>query len=263
MTMKILGLDLETAPGTFWAWRTGQQFVSLDMMVQPPHMLCFGARFQDQKRVGFFSEWDHGHEEMVRQAHRLLDEADVVLHFNGKRFDVPWLNAEMAQLGLTPPSPFKQIDLYQQSKQFYLASHKLQHVSTHLAKVEGKVQTGGFGLWRAVMAGDEKAQRLMRRYQLRDVDVLFEVYDVLRPWLKLPNANLYNPPGTPSGCPTPGCGRTDAFQWRGYERLRTGTYKRRWCNPELGGCGRWSRDTRRVDDNSATSSSSIVEVSQS
>lgn len=261
MTIRIAALDLETAPATFWAWRTGQQFLGLDQMIEPPRMLCFGVRFNDRKRTEFYSEWDHGHEEMVRQAHRVLDEADAVLHFNGKRFDVPWLYSEIARLGLTPPSPFKQIDLYQQTKQFYLASHKLQHVATHLAKVGGKVETGGFGLWKRVLAGDEKAQRLMRRYQIRDVDVLWEAFDALQPWLKLPNANLYVDPGVDVPvCPNPLCARSDTFQYRGYERLRTGTYRRRWCNPALGGCGKWSRDTRRVADGSVPSSSAVVEV---
>src|SRR5665647_2816061 len=177
--MRIVSIDIETAPAHARVWRTGQQFVSLDQIVQPPQMLCYAARFRDRKRTEFYSEWGDGREEMVRQVHRILDEADAVLHYNGKRFDVPWLRTEMQLLGLTPPSPFAQIDLYQQTKQFYLVSHKLQHVSTHLAKVEGKVATGGFGLWTAVENGDPAAQRLMRRYNIRDVDVLWEVYDAL------------------------------------------------------------------------------------
>ena len=252
--MRIVSIDIETAPAHARVWRTGQQFVSLDQIVQPPQMLCYAARFRDRKRTEFYSEWGDGREEMVRQVHRILDEADAVLHYNGKRFDVPWLRTEMQLLGLTPPSPFAQIDLYQQTKQFYLVSHKLQHVSTHLAKVEGKISTGGFGLWTAVEAGDPAAQRLMRRYNIRDVDVLWEVYDALEPWLKLPNANLYVK--TADGRPVcVGCGKLEALQRRGVERLRTGSYRRLWCNPQVGGCGKWSREVHRLDG------ASVVEVS--
>lgn len=248
--MRIAAFDIETLPGSALVWRTGQQFVALDQIERPSRMTCFAARFNDQRRTEFYSEWEHGHEEMVRQAHRIVDEADAVLHFNGKTFDVPWFRTEWAQAGLTPPSPFKQIDLYQQTKQFALMSHKLQAVSTHLAKIEGKLETGGLALWRGVLAGDPKAQARMRRYNIRDVDLLWELHDELLPWLKLPNANLYGN-GT-RVCPR--CAKDGALQFRGYERLAAGVYRRVWCDPGKGGCGGWSRGTQRV------SGTELVEV---
>lgn len=240
--MRIAAIDIETAPATAYVWRTGQQFVGLEQITEPSRMICFAARFNDRKRTEFYSEWDDGHQGMVEQARRILDEADVILHFNGKRFDDPWLRAEIKMAGLLPPSPYKQIDLYQQTKQFRLDSHKLQHVLTHLLKLEGKVQHSGFNLWRKVLDGDEKARRLFKRYNIRDVDALWEAFEELKPWLKLPNANLYAP-GTDRVCPK--CGK-EALQSRGYYHLATGTYPRWWCDPAKGGCGGWSRGTHRV-----------------
>ena len=33
-------------------------------------------------------------EQMVSRVHGLLDDADVVCHYNGKKFDIPTLNRE-------------------------------------------------------------------------------------------------------------------------------------------------------------------------
>ncbi|NIV35232.1 MAG: hypothetical protein GWN58_38990, partial [Anaerolineae bacterium] len=55
-------------------------------------------------------EWDM--EGMLEGAWELLDEADAVVHYNGKKFDIPTLNREFVKYGFTPPSPYKQIDLY-------------------------------------------------------------------------------------------------------------------------------------------------------
>lgn len=241
---------METAPAIFWAWGTGKQYLNLTQMLQPSRMLCFAARRLDKRKTEFYSEWEHGQNGMAEQVHRILDEADAVLHYNGASFDVPWLRTVMKTAGLNPPSPFRQIDLYQQTKQFRLDSHKLQHVSTHLSKLDGKVETGGFGLWQRVIDGDEKARRLFKKYNVQDVDLLLEMFEDLKPWLKLPNANLYGD-GT-RVCPK--CG-VDAIQHRGFYRLTTGNYKRYWCNPQRNGCGGWSRDTRREPD-----SATVVQV---
>lgn len=135
----------------------------------------------------FFSEWDDGKERMVKAAHRLLNTADVVMHFNGIHFDVPYLNKEFLLLGLTPPSPYRQIDLYREiRKKFRFPSNKLDYVSRVLG-LEGKIHHSGHDLWVRVMAGDEVAREEMRAYNERDVRLLEEMYAILLPWIGHPN----------------------------------------------------------------------------
>lgn len=239
--MRIAATDIETAPATAHVWRTGQQFVGLEQLITPPRMLCFAVRFNDEKRTRFYSEWEHGRERMVAEAWRMLDEADAVMHYNGVRFDTPWLFTELKRGGYNPPSPFKQIDLYEATKKFQLASHKLQHVSTHLLNLEGKLQHGGFSLWPKAISGDVKAQRLMRRYNIQDVDLLWEAYDELGPWLKLPiHADLLNPGNPLDDDPTCVCGSAN-LQRRGFAYTKQSKYQRFQCQD----CGRWTRSTRR------------------
>src|SRR5207342_792463 len=74
-----------------------------------------------------------------------------------------------------------------------------------------KVTHTGFQLWADVLSDDDerraKAWRLMRRYQLGDIDVTDAVLTKMKPWIRiLPNPALYAEDGTPEACgwATPG-----------------------------------------------------------
>ena len=63
---------------------------------------------------------------IVKDLWILLDEADVVIAHNGKKFDVPKCNARFIVAGLAPPSFYKQIDTLDiAKKQFGFSSNKL------------------------------------------------------------------------------------------------------------------------------------------
>jgi uncharacterized protein YprB with RNaseH-like and TPR domain len=120
---------------------------------------------------------------MVSTAHALLDLADVVMTWNGRKFDIPHLNREFLGLGFSPPSPYQQIDLYQVvKKNFLFPSNKLQYVSQALG-LDGKVAHEGHGLWVACMEGDPEAWALMERYNKQDVWMLEEIYGRVQPWI--------------------------------------------------------------------------------
>lgn len=242
--MRIGALDIETAPATALVWRTGNQYVSLGQIETPPRMISFAWRWEDMPAGStiYASEWDDGHETMVRLIADLLDQADAVLHFNGKSFDMPWINTEIKKAGLPQPSPYVQIDLYRQTrKKFWLVSHKLQAVTTQLLDLEGKVPNEGLSLWRKVLAGDEAARRRFRRYNIRDVDLLVKAFRELRPWLDLPfHAGVVGEDGDPKSCGW--CGGTK-LERRGWAYTKQSKYARYHClNPK---CGKWLRGTRR------------------
>lgn len=234
--VKILALDIETSPALSWHYGMRNVFIGLDQVVQTPRMLSFASRWHGTKRTGFWSEHHDGREAMVAAAHAQLDEATHVLHYNGTTFDVPHLNREFEAAGLRPPSPFKQIDLLRQVRRnFRFLSNKLQHVSTELG-LAGKVQHSGFAMWRAALAGDEKAWALVRRYNKQDVDLLIEMFDRLRPWLSGIEWALHE--GVLDGCPN--CGSTH-LQSRGMAHTRVSSFRRFQCQ----NCGKWGRSSVR------------------
>lgn len=236
--MRILAIDIETSPSLAHIWSLWDQTVGLSQLQSTTEVICFAAKWLDEKRsMVFRSVHTHGHEEMIRAAHALLDEADVVMTYNGKKFDVPHLNREFVQLGLQPPAPYAQIDLYTVAKgKFRFISNKLEHVSTELG-LKGKVKHEGFELWKKCLAGDDAAWKRMERYNRQDVVLLEDLYHVLQPWIQgHPNRALY---GDLTGCPS--CG-SDKLQRRGFSYTATSKFQRWQCTA----CGGWYRSGRRI-----------------
>jgi uncharacterized protein YprB with RNaseH-like and TPR domain len=121
---------------------------------------------------------------MLLRAHELLDEADAVLHYNGRRFDIPHLQREFMEAGMKPPAPFKQIDLLAtMKKEAKFISNKLAFVSKRLG-LRGKLQHEGFPLWIKCMEDDERAWKRMQKYNIRDVTELEKLYLLARPWIR-------------------------------------------------------------------------------
>ena len=76
---KVLTLDIETSPHLAWSFSLWNTTISPDMIVEPSRVLCFAAKWLTGSKVMLFSEWEHGHDEMIRQAHRLIDECDILV----------------------------------------------------------------------------------------------------------------------------------------------------------------------------------------
>lgn len=244
VTAKILFVDIETSPNKVWTFGLKNQFIGVDQIIEPTRMLCFAARWYGHGDHAFvYSEWDHGHKRMVQAAHKLLTEADIVVHYNGEKFDERRMNQEFASAGMTPPAPFQSIDLWKTINQrFDLPSQKLTYALRHFG-LEDKLQTGGFSLWARVMEGDPAAQTKMANYNAQDVDIMIPLYEKLRPWMKAhPNLNLYEPDVSLAGHTCPRCGSLN-LQRRGFRRTAISKYQRYQCND----CGGWSTSGGRVD----------------
>jgi hypothetical protein len=232
-------LDIETRPALVYTWQLYEPHINIEMVKDPGGVFCFAAKFLESGKMEFLSDHHDGHEAMIKRAWELLDETDAVLHFNGASFDEKHLNREFMEHHLPPPSPYKTIDLYKTvKKRAKFLSNKLAWVGPRLG-LEGKVKHEGFGLWLKCMDGNETAWRNMKRYNVRDVTELEELYLELRPWIPAhPNHAVYNG----ADC-CPYCGST-SFQFRGTFKTQVSTFRKRWCKI----CGGWSRVTKQDPD---------------
>lgn len=248
-------LDIETTPHTVHTWGLFNQTVGLSQLVEPTRLLCAAAKWVGERKVHFAvgEEWygkvlDESHTGLLG-LWQLLDEADAVITYNGDRFDIPHLNREFVLAGMGMPAPFASIDLLKtMRRQFRFASNKLDHVAQQLG-AGGKVKHPGFQLWLDCMAGDEKAWRTMRRYNVGDVRITEKSYLIVRGWIKShPTVQLFDTTSQPtdsaatatSNCPT--CGSTKV-QSRGTARTVVSTFQRFQCTK----CGRWFRGSKRID----------------
>jgi len=233
--VRTLLADIETSPNLVHSFDLRNAFISIDQIVEPSRMICFAAKWLGEPKVTFRSEFHHDRKVMHQTIHELLDEADVLMHFNGKRFDEPKIRGELYLAGFNPPAPFQRIDLWETVRGFGLPSSKLDYI-LKASELPSKVQTGGFRLWRDCLAGDPKAWALMKRYNIQDVRAMEPLYERLRPWI------AKHPSHAQDGawaCPSCGSG---SLQRRGYATTTQGSrYRRYQCQD----CGAWSQDTRR------------------
>jgi predicted PolB exonuclease-like 3'-5' exonuclease len=248
--VNVLEIDIETAPHVAYIWSLFDVNVPIDRLVSTGYTLCFSARWQHEKQLRFHSVWDDGEDAMIKAAWNLLNEADAVVHYNGKKFDVPTLNREFVLKDMPPPTNYQQIDLYHVVKQrFRFASNKLDFVAQALG-LGAKVQHKGMQLWRDVMAGNKQAQRKMREYNMQDVRLLGALYTKVQPWItNHPNRGLWIDNPQKPVCRN--CGSTKVVK-NGSERRFTLCYDRFKCRA----CGANLRS--RLNVNSKATSNILV-----
>lgn len=236
--MKILHLDIETAPHLAYVWGLFDVNVAINQIVKPGYTLSWAAKWHGEKEV-YYSDVTEGTQAMLERLHHLLNEADVVVHYNGTKFDIPTINKEFILFGLNPPSPYKQVDLINTVRsQFRFASNKLDFVCMMLG-VGKKVKNRGFNLWAACMAGDPVAFQELREYNEQDVILLEALYNRILPWIRNhPNRAVYAPV---DGLVCPKCGGKH-FQKRGTAVTTVAVYQRYNCQT----CGNWFRDNINI-----------------
>ena len=235
---RILITDCETSPNLADVWGIWQQNVSLSQIRSVTSVISFAAKWHGEKNVFFHSDYHDGHKQMVKAAHKLLNDADIIVTYNGDSFDIKHFNREFILAGLTPPSPVKSVDLLKTvRRQFKFTSNKLQHIATQL-DLGSKTQHTGHDLWVRCLEGDEKAWNLMRRYNKQDVVLTEKLYDRLGPWIKdHPSYSLFT--GEDHSCPR--CGSSNIMK-RGTAVTITAAYQRYQCRD----CGSWSKGKKQL-----------------
>jgi DNA polymerase elongation subunit (family B) len=237
--MRILLLDIETAPHKTYVYGLWGQNIGTHMLIEPGQTLCWSAKWHDEKEVMFQSLQTNTPRGLAIGMHKLIDEADAVVHYNGNRFDMPTLQKDFLLQRLRPPSPVKPIDLYRVvKKEFRFPSYKLDYVCQALG-IGRKVKHEGIELWKKCMAGDDAAWGRMAKYNEQDVKLLEKLYIRLKPWIRNhPNHGLYNPDNS---LVCPACGH-DKYQRRGTAMTGASVYHRFQCMS----CGKWFRSVKNV-----------------
>ena len=248
MTARIAVLDIERQSGLadgIWELRQNG-WLNPGQVFERPRTICFAWKWLGEEDVHFAAEWDRGGAKgMVKKAHAVMDEADFIVGWNSKSFDVRHLRTEILIHELPPPSPHRDIDLMVQAKrQFHFLSNRMSEVAKVLNQ-EGKAATGGSDLWRRLRCakGDDlrAARDTMREYNMRDVGLTEELYTLMRPHLTGINLPAYDDGSDDFGPSCPAC-ESGNIQYRGYQIASTHRYRRFQCND----CGKWGCDTKSV-----------------
>lgn len=208
-------------------------------ILQERYVICAAWSWNDESKVHTSSVLDdpkryrknpHDDYHVIKTLHKVLSEADVIVHHNGDSFDKRYVDTRILVSQLPALPPVTSIDTYKTAKsKLLLASNKLDYLGKLLG-VGRKIHTAS-GLWMRVLNGEAAAVKEMVRYNKQDVILLRDVFKKLQAYIpNYINRELFG--GT--GCPR--CGSTHV-QSRGVHRAISRVYQRWHCQD----CGGWFR----------------------
>lgn len=256
MSAKILVIDIERQSALLdevWEGRQYDRWIGPNRVIEPSRTVCFAYRWLSEKRTGFVAEWEWdlpqdntsptpggGHEQMILAGRDLMCEADYIVGWNSKHFDVKHLNAGFYAYGLMPPSPHIDIDLMLQSANKMALPAKSMAYVAKLRGMQGKLKNEPM-LRRKLRYADGdvllRAQRAYKRYNKRDVDQTVELYYDMLPWLSGMNLGLFE--DDKDGILCSNCG-SDHVTYQGLRANATFMYRRFQCQD----CFKWGRDRK-------------------
>ena len=187
---RVLILDIETSPLLSYTWGIWDQNVALNQIAKEWHILSFAAKWLGEKKVFYKDQRGKKNIEddsaLLKSVWKLIDQADILLTQNGRKFDVKKLNARFIMHGMHPPSSFKHIDaLVLAKKYFAFTSNKLEYMTDKLCtkyKKSHHKKFAGFTLWKECLTGNLEAWNVMEKYNKYDILSLEELYNKLIPW---------------------------------------------------------------------------------
>lgn len=178
---RILYIDIETAAAQVLAFgRYDVNITENHVLVPGDWLLSVSYAFNDEpvggiglSRQSVLSQDDS---ELVCLVYELMENADVVIAHNGKKFDFKILQARALahNLGVLPSVKF--VDTLKLAKaKIKVPSFSLDSMCAYFG-IDRKIQTEGIGLWKRVQSGDTDAMVEMIRYNVQDVVILRDLY---------------------------------------------------------------------------------------
>ena len=193
--LNILYFDLESSlmgTLTFGLWN---QNISGNRITKHSHLLSNSWAFNDELPQGVrLSPEDvaEGNDLLVVvDTIRAIEKSDLIISFNGKKFDVPLLKTRALLHGLPPIKFPPHLDLMQEAKRnFRFPSNSMQNISLYLGE-HGKLATSGRNLWERCYNHSNyddcnEALAQMLEYGLRDIDATRDLHKRLQGWFKSP-----------------------------------------------------------------------------
>ena len=239
---RILLYDIETAPIRANVWKIWQENVGTNQIIRDWCVIAWAAKWLDDPESEIRYRDQRGKrrveddKEILKELYDMMADADIVVTFNGKRFDQRKVNTRFLIHDLKPTRPTKHEDVFQFVRRtFGFTSNKLEYIAEVLKTPHQKyksVKFPGFLLWEeAVDMRNMEAWEEMEIYNKQDVMVLEDVYRLVRPWMP----NHYAVHQDEHQCK---CGSKN-LEKRGFAYTPLRKYQQYRCRD----CGHWTRDT--------------------
>lgn len=206
-------------------------------------ILCIGYKWLGEKETHVISIMDFAgwkkrptdDRRVVEAFLKVYNSADTTITWYGRMFDLPAVTAKCMEYRLGIPSNVPMVDLYFTARNNLAISRRsLKNVSEYLGLDTEKTPVAGH-VWRSAMGGDSKSIRYVIEHCEKDVEVLEEAYECLKPLVRThPRTHRVR---TSADCTCRVCGsenvllKARVISAAGYECRRT----------QCQDCGYWSR----------------------
>lgn len=213
-TPRVLFYDVETKPVKVWCWTTGKQYINHHQIVDGEkfEIICIAWKWLGEKKIHCL-DWgkEQSSAKMLNTFVYELERADVVIGQNNNSFDDKQINMQRMLHGQPPIAwPTAEDVRKQVRKHFYITSSSLEYMAKLLTG-EGKSRMQ-FADWVDIVdRRDAKALNKMKRYCMRDVQKLQEVWERIRPYVTPRVHRGVVIDGDRNSCPS--CGAKDVAKW--------------------------------------------------
>ncbi len=185
--IKRLFFDIETSPGTYWAWRPGYNInLSYKNQLTEAKIICVSWLWEGSKKVHHLT-WDKDQDDkkLIAAFVPVLESADEICGHNSDAFDLRWVRTRAIKHGIPMSPDFVAYDTWKEAKKmFRFDSNTLDYISTYIG-AKKKKETGGSKLWTAAVFDKcPKALKEMISYCDNDVVSQSEVFEIMKPYIK-------------------------------------------------------------------------------
>lgn len=181
--IKRLFFDIETSPNVVFSWRIGNKIsLSHDNIIDERAIICVCWKWEGEDKTHSL-QWNKGDDkDLLQKFAKIIDSADEVVGQNSDRFDIKWLRTRAIFHNIPISPKFNSIDTLKMAKQgFNFNNNRLDYMGKYLG-LGGKNETG-YSLWKDIILSNSKeAMFTMIEYCKKDVILLEEVYQKLKPF---------------------------------------------------------------------------------
>lgn len=221
---KTLLYDLEVTRQVVEGYGNKWEFKVVKTL-RDQQLMSFAYKWRGDKKVSYLSRHDFPtYEAFVFALWELLDEADVVVAHNAKRFDNKMAMRFFIEAGLIPPSPYRTIDtLIVARSEFKFPGNSLNDLSAFLGL--GEKENITYADLETDFMTDKpsrKTLKLMEKYNKKDVELLEKLYLRMLPYIRN-HPNLAIMSQRPNSCTR--CGADHGIQSRGTMVTNAAVYR--------------------------------------
>jgi len=229
---KILLFDIEIAPIKAYLYNVWNVNVPHQQVISDTHLLSFSAKWHDSNEIIYESQENEkdviNDKKLCKKLHKLMEEADYLVTFNGDKFDIPVANARFVYHRLDSIKR-NSIDVFKIAKnRFRFTYRSLKYLCKFLGvehQKEDHPDFPGLALFIACAEGNREAWKVMRKYNPGDIMALEDCWKILDAWAPTINMNLHLDEGMDFLCV---CCSTKYIK-NGVNYKKTGFYQRYQC----------------------------------